>query len=154
VFRISGRRHSGHERLVVDDISARAVTSSDVARACVLSSLLCVVLATRAVVGFDSARAKLISGGRTIPYAGVANVTIGAARASRLDPPFAVIARVRNESSARLALEIRVDNQPACNRTIPGDGAEHRIDCVWSGDWVPRVPHDVQVVGGISAPRW
>jgi hypothetical protein len=118
-----------------------------------VSSLLCIVLATRTVVGFDSAREKLISGA-ALPHAGDTHVAIDAPRASRLEPPFAVIARVRNQSSDALAIEIRVDNQAACSRTVPGDGAEHRIDCAWSGEWVPGLPHDVQVVGGAPIPRW
>jgi hypothetical protein len=113
----------------------------------VYASFLCVVLATRVVVGFHSFRAKLVQHEGLSPSGAVAHIDIPPGRTTaELAPPFAIIARVQNDFSAGVRLEIRVDGQVACARSVPANSTQ-RIDCVWRAEWAPQARHAIEVTG-------
>ena len=121
-----------------------------VARACLYASLLCALLATRVAVDFHSFRAKVVEHDPVVPVGGVAQVLLPADRTSRdLSPPFAVIARIHNESAAVQQFTIRIDGGVACVRSVP-PSALQRIDCTWEGHWAVGAPHRIDVIGSGS----
>lgn len=122
---------------------------SRVAVAVLAALALSWILLTHVVLEFRPVRMKLLRA-PAVPTNGVVQVDVPSGHPV-LDAPFAVISRIRNESSRRLAFEIRADGRSLCTREIPGEGTSRRIDCVTTvnaGRWIPEARHRLEVIGG------
>ena len=122
--------------------AARAVT------ALVVASALCLVLGLRVYMRFDAVRFKMVDA----PIAAVAGRAVVPADRARaladLRPPFAVIARVRNESNVSQRITIDIDGHPVCSNDLR-PGGPFRIDCAAATRRVTG-DHDIIVVGPAS----
>jgi hypothetical protein len=98
------------------------------------------------VVGFESLRVKLVQT-PVAPIGGTVRVDIGPPGSiGQLRPPFAVIARIRNDTATTQRFALNIDGRPVCERSVRG-GIE-RIDCAGQAGWGPTGDHVVEVVGG------
>ena len=128
------------------------MTSRRILRASLFSAALCAVLASRVIVGFEPFRAKLVQRAPVLPVNGIAQVEADRPQVARpLEPPFAVIARIQNDSPTPQSLAVVIDDRSVCNRIVPAGRAPRRIDCVWDGEWSPTARHHIKVVAGNSA---
>jgi Trk K+ transport system NAD-binding subunit len=119
-------------------------------RAGVLAAACCVVLATRVFVAFDPIRIKAVEAPVTAS-GGVVRVRMTDQRVNTLRLPFAVIARVRNDSAAQHHFLIRIDNHIVCDPTVAAR-VTRRIDCALTQDWVRASEHAVVIES--TATSW
>jgi hypothetical protein len=81
---------------------------------------------------------------------GVARVnTAGFPRASLLRPPFALIARIRNQSSGTFRFSLIVDGMRVCEPAIDGAGSR-RVDCTVTAQWNQTIEHQISVEGPLT----
>jgi hypothetical protein len=112
-------------------------------RAAVLAGACCGVLETRVFVAFNPIRIKAVE----TPVAasgGVVRVRMIDERVNALLLPFAVIARVRNDSTAPQHFLIRIDNHTVCDPTV-APSVTRRIDCAVTQDWDRASEHAVVI---------
>jgi hypothetical protein len=114
-------------------------------RAGLLAGVCCLVLATRVFVAFDSVRIKVVEA-PVAAIAGVVRVGTTGKRVNGLRPPFALIARIRHDSTGEQVFSIRVAGRTVCNPTVRGR-ATRRIDCVVAEGWDHTIDHDVTIEG-------
>lgn len=127
----------------VDD----SLTARRLWRALLLAAALSAVLATRVASGFDPLRFKLVQTA-TVPVHGSVQADLDRLEpARRLAPPFAVIARIRNDSPAPQRFTVLVDNRAVCSRIVPNGGGTHRVDCAAREPWRPQGSHSIAVAG-------
>ena len=70
------------------------------------------------------------------------SVSVSPAKRAGLAAPFALVARLHNDSAAAKTIAIRLDGLLACAPTVPA-GQSVRADCQFSGPWDPAVDHQV-----------
>ena len=100
--------------------------------AVLLASALASVVATRGFDQFNGVRSKVVT--TTLPAVGGAVDVLVANRgkAEALRPPFALIARLRNDTADTASFSVDVDGQRVCERRVaphtapPDRGAEHQ----------------------------
>jgi hypothetical protein len=127
------------------------LTRTGLLRAALLSGALCVVLATRVAVSFEPWRLKIVQT-PVVPISG--NVTVDAIStpgSADLEPPLAIIARIRNDSRTSERVDIQIDGALVCRPTVPGV-ASRRVDCTLSNRWAGTGHHTVIVASSI--PAW
>src|SRR5262249_7354508 len=115
------------------------------------SAAMCVVLAHNVISNIHPFRQKLVDGRSVAPRDGVVRTDIEPGEPThKLDPPFAVIARIRNDSDASKPIELRMDDRSMCVRSVSAR-ATKRIDCAWEGDWDPNAAHHLDAVSSDSS---
>src|SRR5919197_2644420 len=123
-------------------------SAKHVPRAVILAAACCLVLATQVFTAFDPVRIKVVQT-RIGATAGVVRVATRDEKVNRLRAPFALIARVRHDSTGEQAFSIRVDKRTLCDRVLRGR-ITHRIDCVVAAGWDPTLDHDVAIEGPLT----
>jgi hypothetical protein len=119
-------------------------------RAGLLAGACSLFFATHVYVAYAPTRAKVV---RT-PIAatdGIVTATATPEVLKDLQAPFAVIARIRNDSSTPGRFDIQVDGVEVCAPSVAA-ASTHRVDCVLNREWSSRLPHDVTVRS--SAGPW
>jgi hypothetical protein len=109
-----------------------------------------VVLATRVYIAFDPIRIRAVEAPVTASGGGM-RVRITDQRVNALQLPFAVIARVHNDSPAQHHFLIRIDDHSVCDPTVAA-GVTRRIDCALTQDWDRASEHVVVIES--SATSW
>jgi hypothetical protein len=121
-----------------------------VLRVSVLSGLASVVLSTHVFVAIDPVRVKVLQTPK-VPTAGFVRISTDRfPQANRLRTPFALIARINNQSAGNSQFSIVVDGVPVCERAIAG-AADRRVDCAVIGRWDSRIEHEVAIQGPSTA---
>jgi hypothetical protein len=117
--------------------------------ATVLAPLSALVMSTDVFTSADLVRVKVVQ--TPSPSAGgVARVnTAGFPRASLLRPPFALIARIRNQSSGTFRFSLIVDGMRVCEPAIDGAGSR-RVDCTVTAQWNQTIEHQISVEGPLT----
>ena len=103
-------------------------------RAAFLASGAAWLLSTHVFVAIDRERVKLVQSPVMAVDGRVRVMTDSMPDLERLGPPFALIARVRNQSTSPGIVEVQVDGIHVCERRVPGD-VSRRLDCAvtfWS----------------------
>jgi hypothetical protein len=117
--------------------------------ATVLAPLTALVMSTDAFTKADLVRVKVVQ----TPLRstdGFARVnTAGFPKANLLRPPFALIARIRNESRGIFRFSFVVDGMRVCERAIDGAGSR-RVDCAVTGNWDQTIGHQVSIEGPLK----
>lgn len=113
-----------------------------------LGGVLCLVLATRVFVGFDAAlRVKVVR--NAMPVTTGSSQVSATEPANQPPPPFAVIARIRNDSSVPEVFSIRADGQAMCTATVSSN-VTRRVDCA-----AVRWPHEIEIAPShIGTTSW
>jgi hypothetical protein len=119
------------------------LTPTKLLRAALLAGACCVVLATRVFVAFDPIRIKAVEAPVTA-NGGSVRVRMSDQKVSALRLPFAVIARVRNDSPALHHFLISIDNNTVCDPTVAAH-VTRRVDCALKQDWDPAREHAVVI---------
>jgi hypothetical protein len=133
------------------DSIGTGLTRTGLFRAALLSGALCVVLATRVAVSFEPWRLKIVQT-PVVPISGTVTVdAVSTPGSADLEPPLAVIARLRNDSRTSQRFDIQIDGGLVCRPTVPG-AASRRVDCTLSNGWVGTRHHTVIVAS--SNPTW
>jgi hypothetical protein len=119
-------------------------------RATVLGGLAALVLARCIFVDIERVRVKAIAA-PTQAARGLVRVTSADfPLTSRLQPPFALIARIDNQTGTEAPFSVAVDGARVCERRVAAGGAR-RIDCVVAETWNGTGDHEIAVQGP-SAP--
>ena len=113
-----------------------------------LASTFATVVATRGFDQFNGARSKVVT--KTIPAVGgtVAFSVANRGAVQALRPPFALIARLSNDTTDSASISVDVDGAPvSCVRTWA-----HRFDCAVTGAW--PLEHSHEIVIRSAATSW
>ena len=122
------------------------VPLSRVVRAIVLSGAAALLFRSHVFVEFEPVRVKVVQAS-VAAEAGVVRVnTVAFPQTARLQPPFALIARLTSRSARADSFQVSVDGRPACERIVDG-GRSRRIDCAITGAWTAAVDHEVVIRG-------
>ena len=117
--------------------------------ATVLAPLTALVMSSDVFTDANLVRVKLV---QTLSPStgGLARVnTAGFPKANLLRPPFALIARIRNESTGTFRFSFVVDGVRVCERAIAGGGSR-RVDCAVTATWNPTIDHQVSIEGPLQ----
>ncbi len=116
-----------------------------------LASALAFVLATRGFDEFYPVRSKVVTG--VVPAAnGLVQLAIdGRGTVARLQPPFALIARLGNDTADRQVFRVSVDGQTVCQPDVAGH-AVARADCSVTSAWPSGGMHTLVVQS--TAASW
>jgi hypothetical protein len=104
----------------------------------------CGFFALRVFVGFAPLRVKALQ----TPIRATENrveVIVSDDKVNALGRPFALIARVRNDTAPQ-DLELRLDGTSVCSTTL-GGGRSARIDCAVVDEWTVQPTHTVSIAG-------
>jgi 4-amino-4-deoxy-L-arabinose transferase-like glycosyltransferase len=108
------------------------------------------MLATAAFVDFDAIRIRLVR--EPLPVQeGVARIDIRDERGARLQSPFALIVRIRNDAPETQRFSIRLNARAVCEAEVTAASAR-RVDCAVS-DW-DRQPNGELVIEPASRHPW
>jgi hypothetical protein len=117
-----------------------------------LASALATVIATRGFDQFNGARAKVVTTpmpavggavGLSVPNRGAAQI---------LRPPFALIARLSNDTADTASFSIDVDGRRACEPHVAPHATDSRVDCEVTGAW--ELGHSHAIVIRSAAAIW
>lgn len=125
-------------------------TSYRIVRATILAGLAALVLSTHVFVAVDLVRAKVLQAPTTATAGLVRATTAGFPEVNALRPPFALIARITNQSAGTSSFSVAVDGVPVCERDVAGGGSR-RVDCAVAHEWNPTIEHEVAIQGPPSA---
>jgi hypothetical protein len=103
------------------------VTARQLGLALVLATACTAVFATRVFTYVDAVRV-IAPGMPATPQAGVARIVVEDGRVGALPSPFAVIARIRNNSTSPQTFSLAADAAPLCQVTVGARQLE-RLDC-------------------------
>jgi hypothetical protein len=125
------------------------ISVSRLLRAVLIAGACALFFATHVYVQFTGTRAKVV---RTpiVAADGIVRATAAPAVLKDLPAPFAVIARIRNESPAADRFVIQIDGVTVCDPSVAAKST-HRVDCVLNHEWSSRIPHDVTVRSAAGA---
>ena len=116
--------------------------------AAVLAGLAVLVMSTHVFVDLVRIRVKALAAPVTAPPTGLVTVELDTADfpdLNRLQPPFALVARIDMENAGTGQFFMTVDDRPSCERRVAG--GSHRVDCQVSGGWNPATRHTVAMQG-------
>ena len=108
------------------------------------------IFATAVFIDFEPIRIRLVREPAPVQE-DVARVQIRDERTADLQPPFALIARLRNDAEEPLRFSIRLNDRPVCEVEVPA-GRARRIDCE-VGEW-DRRPEDELAFEPASPRPW
>jgi hypothetical protein len=72
---------------------------------------------------------------------------------ARLQSPFAVIARIRNDGTEAVAIRVAADDYEICTVEVPV-GASRRLDCTFRRPWDGGSPHTLRLLSASRSPRF
>jgi hypothetical protein len=110
-----------------------------------LASAAAVFFATRVFVGFEGVRIKTVRQ-PTPAVDGQIALHLADDKFRALAIPVALVARIRNDSSAPQEIVFHVDGHRVCAATIPANAAR-RVDCAIKSGWPVQPDHDLSVAG-------
>ena len=117
-----------------------------------LASALAFVLATRGFDEFYSVRSKVVTG-IVPPTNGQVRLPIdGRGTVARLKPPFALVARLGNDTAERETFHVEVDGETVCQPSVAAHAVAARVDCVVTSAWPSGGTHEVVVKS--AAASW
>jgi hypothetical protein len=113
--------------------------------ALLLASTLATVIATRGFDQFNDVRTKVVT--TTIPAVGgaVGLSVANGGKAQILRPPFALIARLSNDTADTASFSVDVDGLRACQPDVGPHTTAARIDCAVTEGWEPGHPHEIVI---------
>ena len=111
------------------------------------AALLIWIIAPHIYDEFPGARVKVVRG--PMPAAAARfEIPIGVRPTlARLQPPFALIVRVRNDGSSPVMFTIELDGYARCSEEI-APGKSRRLDCAVRDNWIGDADHAAVIVGG------
>jgi hypothetical protein len=107
------------------------------------------LLATRVFTALDFVRITALREPAAV-QSGPIRLDVRDERAAALRPPFALIARARNDGDTPLRLAFRLDGREVCRRELAA-GRSQRMDCAVT-EWSGRAAGEVLVEPGASQP--
>src|SRR5687767_15059810 len=72
---------------------------------------------------------------------------------ARLQSPFAVIARIRNEGIEAVAIRVTADDHEICTVELPVGGSR-RVDCAFRRPWDGASAHTLRLSSASRSPRF
>ena len=117
-------------------------------RAVAIAGLAALVLATSVFVDADRVRVKVVDTSPVAATNGVARIEAAGSQIDDLRPPFALIARINNQSPVTGSFSIAADGVMVCERSVAG-GTPGRVDCAVGAGW-NATAHDVTIKGPSS----
>src|ERR1700730_13714622 len=117
--------------------------------ATVLAPLTALVMSTDVFTNADLVRVKLVQAPPPSPGPFARLTTPDFPKATLLRPPFALIARIRNDSTGTFRFSFVVDGMSVCERAIDGPGSR-RVDCPVTVSWNPTIEHHLSIEGPLN----
>ena len=117
-----------------------------------LATCCTVVFATRVFTHVESVRIK-VPDVPASPTAGTVRIRVATDQTKALPSPFAVIAHIRNRSSADLRLSMSADRVSICERSIAA-GSVRRVDCAQSASGLNTYADSHEVVVSATGSAW
>jgi hypothetical protein len=115
-----------------------------------LASALAFILATRGFDEFYGVRSKVVTGIMPATNGEVRLSIDGRGTVARLKPPFALIARLGNDTADRQFFRVDVDGETVCEPAV-GAHAAARVDCVVTSAWPSGGTHELIVRSAAAA---
>src|SRR6185312_1214820 len=131
--------------------SGKGLLCRTMLRALAIAAALSTLAFASVVTGFSAARVKLVQTPVPSVSGGVAFAPGDLPGGPAMAAPFAVIARIHNQSDSQQTYTLRLNGEVLCHPTLAA-GATRRVDCVSVAAWDGRPPRFV--AGSTGASPW
>jgi hypothetical protein len=120
--------------------------------ASLLATLLALVIATRGFDQFNGVRSKVVTTTKPAVGGAVDLLVDNRGKAQTLRPPFALIARISNDTADTASFSIDVDGRGACEPQVAPHTKASRVDCAVTGVWDIGRSHEIVIRS--AAANW